>query len=209
MTLLLLINRQDFMFDVDTGANHTIVSLKDWEKLGSPTTRPSSLKLECYSGQPLEVQGEFDVKVENRGQKFNLTMVVIKSAGTPLLGLHWITVMQVDLNSLVHGLDANKHQVHKVYSQVKLQDMLEKHKVVFDKELGHCTKVQAHIQLVPNAIPKFFKPRPLPFAYLDGVKEEIQRNVTRALLNELIHRNGLHRSFQFVNLQANSYMWRF
>jgi transposase InsO family protein len=51
--------------------------------------------------------------------------------------------------------------------------------------LGHCTKVQAHIQLIQNAIPKFFKPRPLPFAYLDSVKEEIQRNVERGIMERI------------------------
>ncbi|CAF3889578.1 unnamed protein product, partial [Rotaria sp. Silwood1] len=58
-------------------------------------------------------------------------------------------------------------------------------KNVLNKELGHCTKVQAHIQLKPDAIPKFFKPRPIPFAYLEGVKEEIQRNVEAGIIERI------------------------
>jgi hypothetical protein len=88
-----------------------------------------------------------------------------------------IMVMRIDLDGLIHSPNVIRHLVNKVYSQVKLQEILKKHISVFDKELGHCSKIQAHVQLVPNAIPKFFKPRSLPFACIDGVKEEIQRNV--------------------------------
>jgi len=56
---------------------------------------------------------------------------------------------------------------------------------VFDNGLGYCNKVQAHIQLKPNAIPKFFKPRSIAFAYIEGVKEEIQRNVEAGILQRV------------------------
>ena len=41
---------------------------------------------------------------------------------------------------------------------------------VLNNKLGHCTKIQAHIELLPNTTPKFCKARPIPFAYMDGVK---------------------------------------
>ncbi|CAF2790880.1 unnamed protein product [Rotaria sp. Silwood2] len=56
---------------------------------------------------------------------------------------------------------------------------------MLNNELGHCTKVQAHIQLKPDATPTFFKPRPIPFAYVTGVKEEIERNVTADILERI------------------------
>ncbi|CAF1667312.1 unnamed protein product, partial [Adineta ricciae] len=185
MTLSLSINDRDFVFDVDTGSDHTIVSSNDWKQLGSPKLRTSSLKLECYSGKQLDIQGECDVQVEYQQHKFNLTMVVIKRTGSPLLGLHWISTMKLDLNSLVHGRSGSSQNVKKIYSQVKLKVILDKYKQVFNKDLGHCTKVLAHIQLVPDAVPKFYKARPLPFAYLDGVKEEIQRQVSNGILERI------------------------
>ncbi|CAF1493877.1 unnamed protein product [Adineta steineri] len=185
LSMSLRINGRDFTFDVDTGSDHTIISSDDWKQLGSPTIRPTSLKLECYSGQQLDIQGECDVQIHYQKQNFNLTMVVIKRTGTPLLGLRWISAMKIDLNILLYGTNNTSQQVNKVYSQGKLNEILDKHKQVFSKDLGHCTKVKAHIQLVPNAVPKFFKPRPLPFAYLDGVKEEIQRNITNGILEKI------------------------
>jgi len=93
--------------------------------------------------------------------------------------------MQLDLNRLVHGLNYIQRPICKLYNQVKLSEILELHKEVFNKGLGHCNKVQAHIQLKPNAIPKFFKPRHIAFAYIDGVKEEIQRNVEAGILERV------------------------
>jgi len=87
MILPLCINGQSFSLEVDTGVNHTIVGLKDWRKLESPSIRSASLKLQCYSGQPLEILGEFDVKVKYGAQKFNRMMVVTKETGSPLLRL--------------------------------------------------------------------------------------------------------------------------
>ena len=73
----------------------------------------------------------------------------------------------------------------KIYDQLALQETLSKHKSVFDTRLGHCTKVQAHIHLKPTAIPKFFKPRPMAFAFLDSVKDEIHRNVETGILERV------------------------
>ena len=123
--------------------------------------------------------------MEHDGVDFTLPMMVLEGYGSLLLGLNWIKKLRIDLNRLVHDSNGTKIQVKKVYSQIKLQETLNKNKMVFKDELGHCTKVQAHIQLVPNANPKFFKPRPLPFALFDLVKEEIQRNVERGIIQRI------------------------
>ena len=45
--------------------------------------------------------------------------------------------------------------------------------------------MQAHIHFRTDAIPRFFKPRSLPFAYIEGVKAEIQRNVAAGVLERV------------------------
>ena len=143
------------------------------------------MTLQCYNGQALTVKGQCDVHVKYQSQSFDLSLIVVQGTGSPLLGLQWIAAMRIDLNRIVHGPNYVQHRVSKVYSPVKLQSILDRHKLVFDKALGHCTKVHGHIQLKPDAVPKFFKPRPIAFAYLDGVKEEIQRNVDAGILQHI------------------------
>jgi predicted aspartyl protease len=170
---------------LDTGADSTIISVNDWKKLGSPNIHRSDLKLECYSGKPLNVKDECQVKVDHNGQTFHLLMVVVHEVGTPLLGLQWIREMQLNLNNLIYGSNYSQRPIGKIYSQTKFKQILEKHKEVFKEGLGHCTKVQAHIKLKPNVIPKFFKPRPIAFAHLERVKDEIQRNIEAGILEKV------------------------
>ncbi|CAM4801383.1 unnamed protein product, partial [Rotaria magnacalcarata] len=184
-TISLHVNGQDCTFEIDTGAYNTIVSTEIWKRLGSPRIRPSALRMECYSGQLLQIKGECNVNVDYEGHTYNLIMIVVHDAGSSLLGLQWIVAMQIDLNHIVHGSSYVQRTVHKIYNQTLLQEMLEQYKKVFDAGLGLCNKVQAHIQLKPNAVPKFFKPRPIAFAYLAGVKDEIQRNVEAGILERV------------------------
>ncbi|CAF3487193.1 unnamed protein product, partial [Rotaria socialis] len=166
-TVPLKVNDHDIDFELDTGTFNTIISIYDWYKLGSPTIHPSQLELKCYSGARIKIKGECYVTVQYQNKNFQLLMIIVNGKSEPLLGLKWINILQLDLNSLIHTRIPIEHHINKAY------------------DLGHCTKVQAHIQLKSDAIPKFFKPRPIPFAYLTGVKEEIERNVNAGILERI------------------------
>ena len=184
-TVSLLINGHRFSFELDTGSANTIVSITDWVTLGKPTLRSSNLVLTCYSGEPLTVQGECKVTVQLGRASVQVPLVVVSGSGTPLLGLHWIRLLKLDLNQIVHESNHDADSVHKITDDSRLNTILDKYRSVLNKQLGHCTKVKAHIQLQPNAIPRFFKPRPLPFAFLDGVKNELDRQVTLGILQKV------------------------
>ena len=181
----LQINGQQFCFELDTGSMMTIISTKDWEKIGSPSIRQSNYQLKCYSGRMLPVKGECVVTVQYKDQTCSLPMIIVHGNSVPLLGLQWITDLKLDVNSILHGSILTSHHVDQTCNPPKLKTILDKYQMVLNNDLGHCTKVMAHIQLKPTAVPKFFKPRSIPFAYIDGVKEEIQRNVTAGILEKL------------------------
>ena len=159
--------------------------MEDWYKIGSPTLHPSNAILKCYSGRTLKIKGECNVKVQYANKTYNLSAIISCDKSSPLLGLQWINIMQLDLNSIVHGRNSADHPINTVYQYPELHKMLQKYDNVLNKQLGHCTKVQAHIQLKSSATPKFFKPRSIPFAYLDRVKEEIQRLVEAGILERI------------------------
>lgn len=56
---------------------------------------------------------------------------------------------------------------------------------IFDGEPGLCSSFKAHLSLKDNAIPKFFKCRPMPFSQLTAVKNEIDRLVNRGVLKQI------------------------
>ena len=90
-------------------------------------------------------------------------------------------MLQLDLNQLIRDKQPDNYHIHQVVTTSKLQSILQKYNHVLDNKLGHCTKMKAHIELKPNTSPKFFKPRPIPFAYLDRVKEEIAQKVAAGI----------------------------
>ncbi|CAF1510509.1 unnamed protein product [Adineta ricciae] len=184
LSIPLHINGYDHLFQLDTGTWNTIIGINDWRKLGSPSMNSSKWKLQCYNGSILTTRGECLVTVRYDKQTYQLPIIVVDDASSSLLGLQWIYHMQLDLNHILYG---TKHQtmVHKIYDDSNLQSILKKHTNVLNSELGHCTKVQAHIQLKADATPKFFKSRSLPFAYLEGIKEEIERNVNAGIIQRV------------------------
>lgn len=187
-TVRLQVNGYDFTFELDTGTYNTIINVHDWNQLAAPAIHSTNTQLRCYSGANLEIKGECHTIVQHANQTYNLPMLIVTGTHPPLLGLQWIKILKLDLNNIIHGHnddDDKKQIIHKVYNFPELTTILNKYKHVLNKDLGHCNKVKAHIYLQHDTIPKFFKPRPIPFAYLDGVKEEIQRNITAGILERV------------------------
>ena len=181
----LRVNGHVCTFELDTGALHTIISIDDWRRLEAPDIRPSNFQLKSFGGTLLKIKGECDVAVEYAQQKFNLSAIVVDESGPSLLGLQWINRLRPDLNNIVYGENYTSCGVHQIQDHPELQSLLKKYAHVLNNELGHCTKAQAHIELKPDATPRFFKSRSLPLAYLDGVKAEIQRNVDAGILERV------------------------
>jgi hypothetical protein len=183
--ILLEVNGNPITFEIDTGSSHTIISMLDWHRLQSPPLSSSKLRLKCYSGNCLAITGECFVPVEYHNHIYNLKLIVVKDAHLPLLGLQWIRLLQLDLNNLIRDDQPDNHHIHHVVNGSKLQTILQKYKHVLNSKSGHCTKMKAHIELKPNTSPKFFKPHPIPFAYLDRVKEEIAQKVAAGIVERV------------------------
>ena len=104
--------------------------------------------------------------MEYQRQTFTLSAIIVNESGPSLLGLQWIHHLHLDLNSIIYGNNYIPHHVHQIQGHPDLQSFLYKYSNVLNNELGHSTKVQAHIELTPNATSRFFKPRSVPLAYL-------------------------------------------
>uniref|UniRef100_A0A914CIU4 Reverse transcriptase/retrotransposon-derived protein RNase H-like domain-containing protein n=1 Tax=Acrobeloides nanus TaxID=290746 RepID=A0A914CIU4_9BILA len=111
-------NGRDIEYEIDTGAEQSLISTVEWVKIGRPSYEPTDIKLTVYDGRQLPV------------------------------------------------------------------------KDIFSKELGHCTKLKAKIHMKPEATPRFFKPRQVPFALLPAVKEELLHEARVGIIEKMIPQNG-------------------
>ncbi len=52
-------------------------------------------------------------------------------------------------------------------------------KDIYGKELGSIKVPSVNLDLKPDAVPKFLRPRPIPYALRNKVQEEIRKMVSR------------------------------
>ena len=82
------------------------------------------------------------------------------------MGHDWLSVLKLDWGQI--------KQIS-VESVNKVDSLRTKYSSLFDGSLGTIKGVTAHLKLKENAVPQFFKPRPVPFALKEKIVEELRR----------------------------------
>ena len=162
--------------ELDTGASVSIVS-QDTVKRLLPNVKVtnSDVILKTYSGERLKVVGEISAIVEYDGQpKQELPLVVVEGHGPTLFGRNWLAKIRLDW-----------HDIKKVYSGVEL--LLRKYETLFQDGLGTLKDIQAKLVLTPEAVPKFYKPRPVPYALRGAIEQELDRLEKLRVLQKISH----------------------
>ena len=118
----------------------------------------SDILLKTYSGEPLKVEGQ----VEYSGQQKKLPLLVVAGKGPSLWGRNWLEPIQLDWARIKH-------------IQHGIESLLKAHEEVFKPELGTLKGVEAKLKMSKDATPKFFKPRPVPYALRGAIERELER----------------------------------
>ena len=135
---------------------------------------PSEITLRSYSGESVPVLGCVDVKVKYGGQEDMLSLLVVKGDGPSLLGRNWLVKMKL-----------NWHEIFWTHN-ASLNDILEKHKAVFEPGLGTIlSEYKANILADPDATPQYFKARSVPYFYREKVEKELDRLVEEGTLEPI------------------------
>ena len=74
-------------FQIDTGAEVTVISEQEWKKIGRPPVSPVTIKLRCPDAHTLQVTGMFTVSLESDSRKVEGEIYVVRGLTKPLLGL--------------------------------------------------------------------------------------------------------------------------
>ena len=95
--------------------------------------------------------------------------------GLSLFGRNWLKYIRLDWNRITtiraksSGLDA----------------LLQKHDLLFKEEVGTVKPQKATLHVKPDAIPRFFKPRPVPFAIKDAIGQELDRLEKQGIIRKV------------------------
>ena len=129
-----------------------------------PYVVPCKIKLKAYNGVRIPVYGEVHLPVVYEQRELILPLIVVDGDGPPLLGRNWLEQLKLNWRNIFH--------MSKVDT---LSDVLDRHKMVFDKGLGTIKGFTAEIKLQDGAKLIFCKARTVPYALCQKVKEELDR----------------------------------
>ena len=171
-----LLEGKPVTMEIDTGASVSLISSETFaSRLGNrPRLQPDKTKLRTYSGELVPVLGRVEVRVETEGVSKRLPLLVVKGAGSDLLGRDWLASLPVDWCSIKQVQHEDEHPcIHK---------LLEDFASVFEPGLGQYSGPPVRLQLKAGARPRFMKARCVPLALKDKVEAQLDKEIERGVL---------------------------
>ena len=173
------LNGQKLDMEVDTGAAFSVISEATRQAVfTNETLHPSDLVLKTYTDESMKVKGTINMRVQYGDQKQKLVLVVVEGNGPSLLGRNWLKYLRLDWNKIFSVRTAKMKPLH---------TLLQSHQILFSKELGEIHPFTALLPIKSDATPRFFKPRPVPFAIKDAISQELTRLEKQGTISPVKH----------------------
>ena len=175
------VNGRALPMEIDTGAAVSLISERvQKQEYPSAVLRPSDVTLRTYTDERMDVLGEMLVEVVYENQRKTLLLIVVAGAGPSLFRRNWL-----------EHLTINWRQVLSVTCmptmQTQLQALLKKYHQVFTDELGTIRDLKASLQVHPDAQPKFWKARTVPYALRPAVEQELECLEASGIIEPVSH----------------------
>ena len=165
------INSIPITMEVDTGASLSILCSNTYELIAQQydisALEEATATLKTYTGGTIPVLGKVKVAVSCNNHDANLYVHVVQGSGPDLMGRDWLGLFNVSFG--VNHLEQSSE------TTLSLQSVLDKHAALFDGTLGCMKDVEVDLHIKPEAKPKFFKPRPVPYHLKQKTEDELQR----------------------------------
>ena len=123
----------------------------------------------------ISVTGQLHVHVKYGEQTAPLVLIVVDGNGPSLFGRNWLKYIKLDWGRIATVRT----------TQTGLNSVLHGHEALFTEELGGVHPHKATLSVKADATPKFFKPRPIPFAIKDAVGQELDRLERQGIIQKV------------------------
>ena len=183
------VNGKTITMEVDTGSSNSIICedtyLKFFREL--PLEKFTST-LSVYNQTKLEVLGKLSVTVNG---KTDLSLLVVKDKGPNLIGRDWLAHVKLNWKDMFAQMPTsvkNDQTFHVSDENLKVNELLKDFDTLFDNStIGKLEGYKANIVIDKEAVPKFCKARPVPYAMTDKIDCELSR----------LENDGIIRKVQF------------
>ncbi|KAK6761497.1 hypothetical protein RB195_022533 [Necator americanus] len=189
------IRGRSLRFQLDTGADITLVSCRTWKKLGSPPLEPCIMPVNTADGSPMKIDGRFSTDFFVRGRTTGKNILgngtCYVTEGTNLVGLEWCIQFRAykELKNQYHCRMVTKEEANR---EEIIADLKKQYAEVFKCGIGRCVETKAKMLLRDNAVPVFKEKRPPPYAFVSDLDAEIDRLVAEEVISPVEHSEWAH-----------------
>ena len=164
--------------ELDTGAAFSVISEATYKATyANLKLRKSNVLLKTYTDERIPVIGQLNVHVRYGEQSASLVLLVVAGDGPTLLGRNWLRYIRLDWKS-INAVSAQPPSIAHLQTQ---------HEALFTDELGKIKQYKAKLQVCPEAPPRFYKSRPVPFAIKAAIEEELDRLEASGVIQKVTH----------------------
>ena len=173
--------------EIDRGASTSLVNYKTFIKFFGNANKMTSTssKMRTYASEVVSPMGEVELEFIYDNQKAVTSVIIMEGNYSNLLGRDILRKIKLNWEELFNH-NNRKENVNFV-DDVNLNNIISRYKSVFDKELGTLKNVEVSLKIKADAIPKFCRARPIPYALKDRVEKELERLVTEGILKPISH----------------------
>uniref|UniRef100_H3AL86 ribonuclease H n=1 Tax=Latimeria chalumnae TaxID=7897 RepID=H3AL86_LATCH len=157
----LMLNSVNVKMEIDTGASVSVIGEDMFQGERSLNIKPTKSILRTFTGEQIPVMGTVDVKVEY--------------ARSRVYPYWWSKVTD---QRFLDGTDYREFLWigHKPMSEhASMEALIGKYPTLTEDSLGTLKGVKGHFQVDPEAKPRFFKPRSIPYMLHEKVNAELER----------------------------------
>lgn len=170
--------------ELDTGAGVSIISQETYNRHFKETPlQPSDTLLHTYTGDPVQVSGQFLVQLKYQNQRVTVPLLVVKGSGPSFFGRNWLSCVKLDWKKICSIHVSDPGLTSEVKSQ--LHNTVQCHSNVFNPGLGTIQGITAKLEMKPDAQPKFCKARPVPYVLQEAVDAEYHRLESEGIVEKV------------------------
>ncbi|XP_036347641.1 uncharacterized protein K02A2.6-like [Rhagoletis pomonella] len=159
-------------FQMDSGASLSIITLETYKELNKPPLSPCNRSIFGFGNNKIHTLGELKVNAICGAKQKQVNLVVARvHSGNNLFGADLFEAFGYKIKQVLNINDSMR----------EVNALLEKYSRVFEPALGTVNNFKAGVKLKPDALPKFFKSRPIPFALMPKFSEEANRLVNAGI----------------------------
>ena len=176
LVTVLQVNGVGLKFEVDTGAELSLIPLKVYmERLSMVKVLPSSVVLKLYDGSILPTRGKVVVEAMQGRHRATGEFVIVENADfqLPLLGRDWLGKLRLDWQGLLKSCTKGDPRINALHTASWINEFPD----VVKEGLGRLKRIRADIELKGKVKPIFCKSRAVPFALRKQVEEILQQQV--------------------------------